>query len=386
MLPKVTIDLSPGSIQRSSAIDLKRRYRLKNTVFRGAGFTLVELLVVIAIIGILIGLLLPAINAARETGRRAQCSSNEKQIALALLAYHDSLGSFPPGVTLLDKGDLPWNCTDWGPNWVIRILPYMEENGLYDQFKLTEPISSSVNAIPRATSVKAMLCPSDTLYNGKPYNPVDRKQQEGENWARGNYASNGSINMLQGMNNDNDAIGPQSVYWRTPYLRGAMGINEASNIGQITDGTANTCLIGEVRAGVVPVDRRGTWAMGAAGASMLWGHGCSDDHGPNNPQELADDLIECSEIQAMAGEEAITYDWMGCDPGNTTRQATSRSRHLAGVNIAMCDGSVHFINNDVDISPTWTITYPDGPKEDDFHVWEKLMTAGDGYLIDGNAW
>ena len=142
------------------------------------GFTLVELLVVIAIIGILIGLLLPAINAAREAGRRAQCCNNEKQLGLALLAYHDSLGSFPPGVTLTEAQLPPWTTESWGPNWVIRILPFMEENSLYDSFKITQPISSVANAVPRATVVHTMLCPSDSYYNSKPYSPVQRARKE----------------------------------------------------------------------------------------------------------------------------------------------------------------------------------------------------------------
>jgi len=98
------------------------------------GFTLVELLVVIAIIGILIGLLLPAINAARESGRRAQCSNNVKQLGLALLGYQDALGAFPPGASFPPSETAPWTTAKFGPNWAIQILPYTELNGLYKSF------------------------------------------------------------------------------------------------------------------------------------------------------------------------------------------------------------------------------------------------------------
>ncbi len=358
---------------------MSNRIRPKHVAWKEAGFTLVELLVVIAIIGLLIGLLLPAINAARESGRRMQCCNNEKQLGLALLAYHDSLGSFPPGVTM-PKGELPWSSMKWGPNWVIRILPFMEENALYKSFNIALPISDHSNAIARATPVHTMLCPSDAYYNSKPYNPVQRSG-EGENWARGNYASNGSINFLNSAN----FVGPNSVYWALPYLRGAMGVNEACSSRSIPDGTAHTCLIGEVRAGVAPVDRRGTWAMGAVGASMMWGHGTSDDHGPNNTSQQADDLIECPEIQCMVSAASLGNMCMGCDSTGNTQQATARSMHPGGVNICMCDGSVHFIANNINVSTSWTMTIP-GPSQGDFGVWERLMSAGDGFPIDANAW
>src|SRR5580693_447970 len=93
------------------------------------GFTLVELLVVIAIIGILIGLLLPAINAAREAGRRAQCMNNAKQLGLAAINYQEALGAFPQGMTI-SKGDTAWTTMKSMQNWVVRILPYTENNSL----------------------------------------------------------------------------------------------------------------------------------------------------------------------------------------------------------------------------------------------------------------
>jgi prepilin-type N-terminal cleavage/methylation domain-containing protein len=89
------------------------------------GFTLVELLVVIAIIGILIALLLPAINAAREAARRAQCMNNAKQLGLAAINYQESLGRFPIGV-MLPRGEDPTTSYQWGANWVIQILSFTE--------------------------------------------------------------------------------------------------------------------------------------------------------------------------------------------------------------------------------------------------------------------
>src|SRR5687767_13667910 len=94
------------------------------------GFTLVELLVVIAIIGVLVALLLPAVQAAREAARRAQCQSNIKQLGLALLNYHAGRNTFPASINFPAGAGIPWNpsiSTTHGPNWVIAILPFIEQ-------------------------------------------------------------------------------------------------------------------------------------------------------------------------------------------------------------------------------------------------------------------
>ena len=348
------------------------------------GFTLVELLVVIAIIGVLISLLLPAINAARESGRRAQCMNNEKQLGLALLAYQAAMGAFPPGASFPRSETAPWSTANFGPNWVIQILPHSEYDGLYKSFDLNKSISDPANAVARATPMPTMLCPSDTTYNSKPYNPVALKA-EGLNWARGNYGANGSIEFLYFDGMGTSFIGPRSPGWHIPWIRGAMGINEGSTLEQITDGTAFTCLFGELRAGVLPVDRRGTWALGSCGASMMWGHGSADDHGPNNPDVYADDMQECDEIHAAINEDQLAEMNMGCDEAGVNVQASARSLHPGGVNICMCDGSVHYISDNINCSTTWHFTIT---KEvaSEFGVWEELMAAGDGVLIDGAAW
>jgi prepilin-type N-terminal cleavage/methylation domain-containing protein/prepilin-type processing-associated H-X9-DG protein len=347
---------------------------------RGA-FTLVELLVVIAIIGMLVALLLPAINSAREAGRRVSCANNEKQLGLALINYRDNNGTFPPGVTLA-KGLDPWNTSDWGPNWVVRTLPFMEANDVFKLVNITKQMNDPSNAQARATKLPSMLCPSDGAYNSKPYNPVGQAG-DGQNWARGNYASNGSIQQL----NTNNLLGPGSVNWNCPWMRGVMGINEACSQRDIPDGDSRTCLIAEIRAGVLPIDRRGTWAMGACGGSMMWGHGTTDDHGPNNTVVLADDLIECGEMQAMAGANWLEAQNMGCDPNSNNQQATARSLHPGGVNITMCDGSVHFISDDINCSTDWTMASTIGTKvASDFGVWESLMVAGDGMTLPADSW
>src|SRR5208282_5978592 len=124
---------------------------------------LVELLVVIAIIAILIGLLLPAVQKVREAASRTKCQNNMKQIGLALHAYHDANQSLPPGYSA--SGAYVNGATDTSPGWAwgAYILPYLEQNSLYQQFNLTQPVQNSA-AIE--TLVKTFVCPSDVGATG----------------------------------------------------------------------------------------------------------------------------------------------------------------------------------------------------------------------------
>ena len=127
-----------------------------------SAFTLVELLVVIAIIGILVALLLPAVQKARDAARRVQCQNNIKNLGLALLNYESANRELPPSsVWPFETRPGDRSNVELGPNWVILILPNMEEQALYDSMDLEQPINSTINEIARSKSIPTMICPSD---------------------------------------------------------------------------------------------------------------------------------------------------------------------------------------------------------------------------------
>jgi len=159
-------------------------------------FTLVELLVVIAIIGILIGLLLPAIQEARKVARRASCRNNLRNLGVALHNYHSAKTKFPSSSTwnvgLDGKAVIDDPSLDvLRKNWVIIILPYIENQHIYDMFDFDEPIGHDKNGTARSTNLNVMLCPEDSYYNTTPF-----FAGEGIGWARGNYAANAALGLM----------------------------------------------------------------------------------------------------------------------------------------------------------------------------------------------
>jgi len=233
--------------------------------WRRSGFTLVELLVVIAIIGILIALLLPAVQAAREAARRSQCTNNLKQMGLALHNYADSFKRFPSGSI-----SLPGH----GPTAFVLMLPYMEQRSLHAQLKFNNGSfyfgspSSDPNMALHNVTIPGYVCPSSPL---EQFGTVDCascsvQPTTGRKLLRGNY-----VLIMGGLTHssvDNQAAkGPTSA--GGVFLRGrAIGFQD------ITDGTSNTMAIGEQgdwgkvtstgqRADIRGTDPSGMW-MGAS--------------------------------------------------------------------------------------------------------------------------
>lgn len=353
---------------------------------RSRAFTLIELLVVITIIGILIALLLPAVQKAREHARRMKCQNNLKQIGTALLSFHDHTREFPPssrwpkGVNIEQRNNPSLHET-----WVIRILPFLGEQAVHDQFHLRLPITHPSNEAARSRRLAMMLCPSDP-FNDRPFNGSASSQtdQLGDNWARCNYAANAALGyMTETRHGQRCGLPMDAAFdnkgWRDDRIRGVMGANTSIGFKQMHDGSQHTVLVAEIRAGIAEFDCRGVWAMAGGCPNSLWAHGyCGDDWGPNNNQSLwADDVLACSEIWAKyGGKEEVARLGMSCSGGDWPNfQQTARSYHAGGVYVCMADGRVHWISDYIDVSVN-------NPQR--VSVWDRLMLSADGKSISAN--
>jgi prepilin-type N-terminal cleavage/methylation domain-containing protein/prepilin-type processing-associated H-X9-DG protein len=327
------------------------------------GFTLIELLVVIAIIAVLIGLLVPAVQKVREAAARAQCTNNVKQIALALHNYHDVNNHFPPAVVMpyAQAGNDPLTggaANPFGPNWAIFLLPFIEQHDLYALANpLSYPGTSNLRNLAsynlswrnvRGATIKTYLCPSD-IGPGAPFtDPGGAPPEPG--WARGNYACSG------GTADTDHHIGGDSAVPQPPFpglSKGpVMSINFGVTLTTIPDGSSNTFLVHEVRIGLNPSDRRGVWAMGMPGSSIVCA-GRDYDPTPNNRLDQSDEIEGCWRFwYAGIGSK----DGMGCrnSAGSYSMGGQARSQHPGGCNAAFCDGHVQFINNSI-TQQTWVL-------------------------------
>jgi prepilin-type N-terminal cleavage/methylation domain-containing protein len=303
------------------------------------GFTLVELLVVIAIIGILIALLLPAVQAAREAARRSQCSNNLKQLGLALHNYHDSFDVFPPAA--LDRG---WAGTgNWEqdtPNKMVKnhngmalLLPFMEQNALYDQYDfgqvachytqnsaapLAGDAETSGNHLVVSQRIDNLLCPSD---------PGDVRVST---WV--------NVHIKQGVSQrgikTNYDFSAENSYWyfnywrhQQPKDRYIFGENSDCNVAGVIDGTSNTVAMAETLRTV------------ANGECPAWGYrgwvmtGIDLDYGIN--------VITIPSNWSWVSDKT---------PRNYRLRTwgTGGSLHPGGLNSCLGDGSVRFISETTD--------------------------------------
>ena len=312
------------------------------------GFTLVELLVVIAIIGILIALLLPAVQAAREAARRTQCSSHLKQIGLALHNYHDAHRCFPP--FLIHRAGNPSRIADVdkGANWLVFLLPYVEQRQLYDQWDLHVPANQNPG---RSQELSIYKCPSDSQSTG------NFCSYAGGQWARGNYGMNVSP-CEHGVGNTHNSLG------------GIGGANQVVRIAAINDGTSNTVAVDELRAGVNEHDLRGSWAMPglSAGTAAMF----NDASTPNSREPYSDDMENC----AVSGMLGNATNGMGCFDSTTTAQMTGRSMHPGGLQITLADGSARFVSETIDFKRTQVGCGP-LPRG----VWQAIHTRAGGEVV-----
>jgi prepilin-type N-terminal cleavage/methylation domain-containing protein/prepilin-type processing-associated H-X9-DG protein len=297
-----------------------------------SGFTLVELLVVITIIGILIALLLPAVQAAREAARRMQCANNLKQTALAMQLYHSAKGVFPTGLSE-GSGD------KWA-TWAAYTLAYLEQESISSGFNPNAGFAG-VNARYYRMRIATYSCPSDQVGVESYY---DRYFSNGPGYAHSNVVACFSADGTwiepgapggYGGSGRNTSDNPSVASGK----RALFNMNVARSAAQVTDGTSHTAAISEIVTGLdKTADCRGEWWMDIS---------CGYEH-MYTPNARGDAMV--------AGWASIGFcvpDKVYCDytaPNWDTMRLGASSFHPGGVNVGLADGSVQFVVDQIDLA------------------------------------
>jgi len=353
--------------------------RLRSTFQKPVAFTLVELLVVITIIGILIGLLLPAVQAARESGRRAQCGNNLRQIGVALNAHVEAYGTFPPGASLCSDPNRSW-CSSGtvfcvrcqGPNWNHFIFEQLGMDGFYREVVdsatsySNEPDElewgyGSDHTGASTLNIPVYLCPSSEARN--PAQDLTDASWDVEGpfrMARGNYAAcwGAGVYINQTNSDGTPAHSPLDGLfgvtfipgWNTIYSgqeeRGTWRVCHSCGVrpAAVHDGLSNTMAVSEVCFINSQREGRGSWPINMPGAGGFMAKTRPNAQGSNSTDDAFDEIPMCDTT-------IPTSDPLHCtqNRSNANIWAAARSRHATGVNVVMADGAVGFVSNSIDI-------------------------------------
>jgi prepilin-type N-terminal cleavage/methylation domain-containing protein/prepilin-type processing-associated H-X9-DG protein len=362
------------------------------------GFTLIELLVVIAIIAILIALLLPAVQQAREAARRTQCQNNLHQIGLALHNYHDTFLVFPPGMiaTLfvpntvdggsntdrryadpqeaLTKFTFENNLPYHGTSWMLHILPFMEQGNVYDQWNFQRNLLDNgdltlnpnilLDEAPPLTEIRAFYCPSRrNSMDAQRLNRVRRVIDVEENfeWKKGGNDYAGCIGSgigwtldeevenhrgllhlttaqleFESDNDPNNLVGLVPGFSSLPagFDLGVFYVNSSSGLHSMSDGTSNVFMVGE------------RMLLNGDELALRFDND-PDNNEPPDPNDDTVDLQLSSDGWAWGGDATLFSTRQGINKG--THFDNAGSDHPGGAHFAMGDGSVKFINENIEL-------------------------------------
>jgi prepilin-type N-terminal cleavage/methylation domain-containing protein len=314
---------------------------------RSTGFTLVELLVVIAIIGILVALLLPAVQAAREASRRSQCTSQLKQVGLAVQMHHDQKNAFPPGRTGTQQFDV---------SWAFQLLPYVEETAVHAAHVPTKRVDDPVNASAMRTPVATFVCPSrraptaDRNFDNDDSAPLPESRAVA---AGGDYAANAGRGVLVGFEGPNRRMSRQV----NPAEVGPMFTYSKVSARRVIDGLSKTLAAGEKNLSEPPVETPDEMKHYQQGDTAYFA-------GDNPTSVLRASTPGLRPDSDPAGTSTATVDGDAAAPTGEAREAFG-GPHPGVTLFAVLDGHVEALAND---TPVETL--------------HRLSAIGDGETIE----
>lgn len=309
-------------------------------------FTLVELLVVIAIIGVLVALLLPAVQAAREAARRMSCSNNLKQIGLGLQNYHDAFKTFPYGVREHNR---------WGISWWVGVLPFMEQENLYDSLDITvnDPgLAGNQPGLQSGLEIDFMICPSSpvdkmVVHGGK---DILSPSYVGISGVHSDLAITGGFTEERLITccavTDSDTRTTTATAGQASG-GGVLTPNQSIGMAAVTDGTSNTMMVSETS----------DWALLAGVKKHVdagyinggWLLGTSETRVPTTPIPTSGSKIfNITTLRYPIGDQEFDRDGVASNRGANNPLLSAHSAHSA--NTVFVDGSVHFLSSTLDLS------------------------------------